>query len=36
MVLLHGTTRKRAEQIIRDGPNPNFIEPGVWLKSTHV
>lgn len=27
MILLHGTTR-RAEQIIRDGPNPRFQEPG--------
>lgn len=28
MVLLHGTTRHRAEQIIRYGPNPYFEEPG--------
>jgi hypothetical protein len=28
MILLHGTTRKRAEQIVRDGPNPRYREPG--------
>lgn len=27
--LLHGTTRTRAEQILREGPNPHFHEPGV-------
>jgi hypothetical protein len=27
-VLLHGTTRRRAEQILARGPNPDFIEPG--------
>lgn len=27
MILLHGTTRRRAEQIVALGPNPNFIEP---------
>lgn len=26
--LRHGTTRQRAEAILRDGPNPNFREPG--------
>jgi hypothetical protein len=26
--LIHGTTRYRAEQIIRHGPNPNYREPG--------
>lgn len=26
-VLRHGTTRWRAERILRDGPNPNFLEP---------
>jgi hypothetical protein len=26
--LLHGTTRHRAERIIADGPDPDFIEPG--------
>jgi hypothetical protein len=28
MVLLHGTTRARAEEILRHGPNPHFQEPG--------
>jgi len=28
MILLHGTTRQRAEQIINLGPNPRFREPG--------
>ncbi len=28
MWLLHGTTRLRAEQIVRAGPNPRFQEPG--------
>lgn len=27
-VLLHGTTQQRALNIMRDGPNPNFVEPG--------
>ena len=27
-ILLHGTTRYRAEQILAHGPDPNFIEPG--------
>jgi hypothetical protein len=26
-VLHHGTTRQRAEAIIRDGPDPNYVEP---------
>ncbi len=26
--LRHGTTRLRAEAILRDGPDPNFMEPG--------
>jgi hypothetical protein len=26
--LRHGTMRQRAEAILRDGPNPNFMEPG--------
>jgi hypothetical protein len=26
--LRHGTTRRRAEAILRDGPDPNFKEPG--------
>jgi hypothetical protein len=28
MILLHGTTRHRAEQILEHGPNPRFHEPG--------
>ena len=27
IVLRHGTTRKRAEAILRDGPDLNFVEP---------
>jgi hypothetical protein len=27
-VLLHGTTRYRAERLIATGPDPDFIEPG--------
>ena len=27
VLLLHGTTRLRAEAIVRDGPNPSFQEP---------
>jgi len=26
--LRHGTTKQRAEAILRDGPNPKFREPG--------
>lgn len=26
--LRHGTTRQRAEAIFREGPNPNYREPG--------
>jgi len=26
--LVHGTTRYRAEQIIKNGPNPRYVEPG--------
>jgi hypothetical protein len=26
-ILLHGTTRVRAERIVRDGPDPRFLEP---------
>jgi len=26
-MLLHGTTRHRAEQILKRGPDPHFIEP---------
>jgi hypothetical protein len=28
-VLLHGTTRHRAEQILEWGPDPGFVEPGI-------
>ncbi len=28
MILMHGTTRVRAEQILQHGPNPHFREPG--------
>ena|SRR5438128_401344 len=28
MLLLHGTTRARAEAIMKDGPDPDFGEPG--------
>src|SRR5262245_59995767 len=28
MILLHGTTRRRAEQILQGGPNAQFAEPG--------
>ena len=28
MILLHGTTRQRAERIIQQGPDPSFQEPG--------
>jgi hypothetical protein len=27
-ILLHGTTRHRAERILAYGPDPNFIQPG--------
>jgi hypothetical protein len=27
-ILLHGTTRRRAESILAHGPDPNFQEPG--------
>jgi hypothetical protein len=27
-ILLHGTTRLRAERIAADGPNPDYVEPG--------
>ena len=27
-VLLHGTTRVRAERLIATGPDPDFVEPG--------
>ena len=28
MMLLHGTTRHRAEEIVRDGPDSRYLEPG--------
>lgn len=28
MILLHGTTRQRAERILEFGPDPRFREPG--------
>jgi hypothetical protein len=28
VTLRHGTTRKRAEAILKDGPNPKYKEPG--------
>lgn len=28
MILLHGTTRQRAERILAHGPDPSFCEPG--------
>jgi hypothetical protein len=28
MILLHGTTRQRAERILALGPDPRFCEPG--------
>src|SRR5262245_13605007 len=28
VLLRHGTTRRRAETILRDGPDPNYREPG--------
>jgi hypothetical protein len=27
-VLRHGTTRQRADSILQNGPDPNFVEPG--------
>jgi hypothetical protein len=31
-ILRHGTTRKRAEAIMKNGPDPNFLEPGSFEK----
>ena len=28
MILTHGTTLRRAQNIIEFGPNPNYVEPG--------
>lgn len=27
-IVLHGTTSRRAAQIVADGPDPDFVEPG--------
>jgi hypothetical protein len=27
-ILLHGTTKHRAEQVLAKGPDPDFVEPG--------
>lgn len=32
-ILWHGTTRRRADAILRDGPNPNFLEPSGFEKA---
>jgi hypothetical protein len=32
-ILLHGTTRHRAERIIAHGPDPDFIEPGGYTRA---
>lgn len=32
-ILLHGTTRQRAESITTYGPNPDFVEPGGFGKA---
>ncbi len=32
-ILLHGTTRQRAEEILLHGPDPDFIEPGGGAKA---
>jgi hypothetical protein len=32
-ILLHGTTRHRAERISAQGPDPNFVEPGGGTKA---
>lgn len=31
--LLHGTTRARAEQIVAQGPDPDFLEPGSHVRA---
>jgi hypothetical protein len=33
MPLHHGTTRARAEAIMNDGPDPDFVEPGGLTKA---
>src|SRR4051812_45394158 len=35
MWLLHGTTRTRAERIVRDGPDVSFVEPADFLPAGH-
>jgi len=30
-ILRHGTTRQRAESILKNGPDPNFREPGATI-----
>jgi hypothetical protein len=32
-VLRHGTTRRRGEAILRDGPDVNFREPGDFIRA---
>lgn len=32
-ILLHGTTRMRAERIVAQGPDPEFVEPGGGTKA---
>jgi hypothetical protein len=32
-ILLHGTTRIRAEKILVQGPDPNFVEPGGIIRA---
>ena len=32
-ILLHGTTRFRAEQIALNGPDPNYVEAGHGMKA---
>jgi hypothetical protein len=32
-ILLHGTTRYRAERIATNGPDPDYVEPGDGVKA---
>lgn len=32
-ILWHGTTKRRAEAIVHDGPDANFLEPGGFDKA---
>ncbi len=34
MILLHGTTRSRAEELVWVGPNPRFREAGALRKKS--